>query len=924
MQNTSAAYKAAIIATDRTVAVRGTIQTADATIYNLTGEDIVSGTLSVSSMLFDSSGFAIGGAYASECRLSLYNDDGSWNAIPLDGATLRIESGILLPDDTIEYVLLGTFIIDQPGRPYRVLSIGAADRLILLDVPFVDVDITFPATNLQTIAAIAAHCGVTLSPAWLTALNIGYTVTERPTDDLSCRDVVGMIAAMAAGNARASREGLIDLVTLPDLSGTIAVEMPVGSRFEGFRQTTDPVSITGLNYADTAETVQLGTTEYALQLDHIPLLQANRDTVLSSIWTAVEGFTYTGFSCPYPGNPAIDPGDSVRHVTTDSRTIVSMITSHTFAHGRQSTMKADAVSRSEGSYRDANARRISSIASKVTALDTKVTNYQGMSAQISDLLSAGLGLYKTEQVQIDGSVIVIYHNKSTLAASDIQWKMSAGAFAVSHDYGATWAAGITAAGEMLVTVLTAIGVKADWIKVGGSGADGTIEIKDASNHVIATLGTDGVKLFDTAGNQIGGNALIGALQSFVSGALTDDPTNPAFWARIGQLVQGLYTYRGIFGYNKDFSSATPAFALTSGSNGSVSLLANKGKQLNIGDDLTDGSGYYGIHALKHPSADAGVLNLTTSGSGGNAGLTLNYSASRGFYVEMAIFNGGWKHLGIDAGGVYTSRGPVSSSEGSQNYLNGGVTVLSGVSLNNYKGVDFAGRRFFFHACTNTPSGISWGFLEVLYFEGTGFAPRGQGAQKVTIQRVTNYDGTLMAMRCYHDDDGTDYWDSWTIVSSSGGSSGGSDVLAESGLQSIIANSAAETTIFSGYTLPGGTIIANGSINLRVVFELRHDVVCTTSIRVKIGTTVITIPFPQGVADPIKAAMLDLVIANAASTSSQRYFWRITYQDGSGRVRIGSGATSINTTTDQSVEISVQHSVADAGCIYSQYHTRLSK
>lgn len=64
---------------------------------------------------------------------------------------------------------------------------------------------------------------------------------------------------------------------------------------------------------------------------------------------------------------------------------------------------------------------------------------------------------------------------------------------------------------------------------------------------------------------------------------------------------------------------------------------------------------------------------------------------------------------------------------------------------------------------NAPVGATFGFVECLYFIGTGFAPRAQGAQQVLLQRYTNFDGSGVWLRAYHNDDGTDYWDSWTKI-----------------------------------------------------------------------------------------------------------------------------------------------------------------
>lgn len=76
-----------------------------------------------------------------------------------------------------------------------------------------------------------------------------------------------------------------------------------------------------------------------------------------------------------------------------------------------------------------------------------------------------MGLYETKEEQPDGSIIYYQHDKPTLAESQTIWKNTAGAFLVSNDGGETWR-GMDAAGNALLTVLSVVGIKADWIIAG--------------------------------------------------------------------------------------------------------------------------------------------------------------------------------------------------------------------------------------------------------------------------------------------------------------------------------------------------------------------------------------------------------------------------------------------------------------------------
>jgi|GEM_PF-3482753 len=468
MQNTSAAYKMAITAKTRTIVVKGRIQTPAGAIYDLPPSDIVSGTLSIKSSIFDA-GAEIGNTIASDVSVSVHNDTGVWSDLVIAGSALWLWSGVVLPDDTTEYVLLGTFVVEKVSRPNRILSITAADRLVLLDVPFSSVEIAFStigATLQEILDAVCSHCSVPLlSASWTGKLNMTHAVLSRPADDLSCRDVVGMIAAISGSNVRMTRDGYLErLPLIPIVSADI--DLGTTDRFS-FEQTSGAVSLTGITYTDTDGTVySAGISGYTIALSSNPFILHSEQDLLDAIWAAIDGFSYAGFTLDYPGDPAIDVGDIILNTTRDDETVLSIVGTSTFTVGSTSTLSAPVISDTESGYLSGDAKRLSTIAAKAEQVKNDLSSYESKSAQIADLMTAGMGLYKYELQQEDGSVVIVYGNKSTLETSDIQWKMTAGAFSVSHDYGATWSAGITASGEMLVTVLTAVGVVANWIKTG--------------------------------------------------------------------------------------------------------------------------------------------------------------------------------------------------------------------------------------------------------------------------------------------------------------------------------------------------------------------------------------------------------------------------------------------------------------------------
>ena len=151
-------------------------------------------------------------------------------------------------------------------------------------------------------------------------------------------------------------------------------------------------------------------------------------------------------------------------------------------------------------------------------------------------MSQSLGLFKTEQVQEDGSIIYIMHNKADLNSSNIQWKMTANGMAVSNDYGKTWKAGVDSSGNAVFNVMSAIGINFDWahggtLTLGGeNNTNGKQYVKDANGKILITLDNKGITLAD--GVNISWNNI--SNQPSIPNK-TSDLTNDSNYATTGQI-----------------------------------------------------------------------------------------------------------------------------------------------------------------------------------------------------------------------------------------------------------------------------------------------------------------------------------------------------------------------------------------------------
>lgn len=120
----------------------------------------------------------------------------------------------------------------------------------------------------------------------------------------------------------------------------------------------------------------------------------------------------------------------------------------------------------------------------------KNTSRKAAEQQLASLLTRSFGVFKTEQLLGDGSTVYYLHDRPELSDSVNIWKLTGSAFAVSSDGGETWNAGVDAEGNVVLNILSAIGIDASWIKA-NTLKIGSWEINDGAIYKEHTNPTNG-------------------------------------------------------------------------------------------------------------------------------------------------------------------------------------------------------------------------------------------------------------------------------------------------------------------------------------------------------------------------------------------------------------------------------------------------
>ena len=120
---------------------------------------------------------------------------------------------------------------------------------------------------------------------------------------------------------------------------------------------------------------------------------------------------------------------------------------------------------------------------------------------LSQIITNSLGLFQTVETQPNGARKIYLHNEPTLAASQYQWTINSGGFAVSQDYGQTWSAGIDAQGNAVFNSLAANEINA--LTINGSTINGSVVVFDPEGKSVTASSSDigeGGVLFEGQGD----------------------------------------------------------------------------------------------------------------------------------------------------------------------------------------------------------------------------------------------------------------------------------------------------------------------------------------------------------------------------------------------------------------------------------------
>lgn len=503
--------------------------------------------------------FTIGALVAGKLKIKLNNIYEDYSKYDFDKASVTAYVSKSFSDGTSEKLKIGEYRVSETSYDGSLITLTCLDNINNFNREY-DSNLSYPTTAYEVVRDACIKCDVPFTMARFD--NSDYVINEIPSDNqrLTYGQAIAYILQLSGLWGKCGHDGEL-LIGWYDMSqfgsqnyngGTFSTKTTPysdgdsvdggnftdyssgdsvdGGTFTDARNyhniytqkdlnvATDDVVITGVKVIvtskeDKAKDVNAlaGKEGYVISISDNPFIPADKaQTVANYIFKKIGGMRFRPLDATLLSNPLIESGDVALVTDRKQNTYSCFISNRTFTVGSGTKISCDAENASRNSA-DKFSNETKAVVQARKVAQAQLSVYDKQMQLLTQLMSQSLGLFKTEQVQEDGSIIYIMHNKADLNSSNIQWKMTANGMAVSNDYGKTWKAGIDKDGNAIFNIMSVIGINFDWahggtLTLGGeNNVNGKQYVKDANGKTLVTLDNKGITLDDAVSISLNGN-----------------------------------------------------------------------------------------------------------------------------------------------------------------------------------------------------------------------------------------------------------------------------------------------------------------------------------------------------------------------------------------------------------------------------------
>ena len=507
MINVSNEYKN-IIQDSREFKTKVKVTLVNGTILNFDNDSIMSGGLKINDATSGESSLSIGSAIINSTTIKLNNFNGQLDYYDFINATVVVEVGLQL-STRVEYLKKGTYTVDDANSIGGIVILDCLDNMYKFDTPFSGVNISFPCTASQLLRAVCLYCQVSLQT--VSFINSNHVIDRKPNDEATtCREIISYIAQLSGNFARININGSLELKWY-DMSafeqsdnlegGVFDNDTPysTGDHVDGgdftfsetehydggtFKQMdkyhhiyalnqstvgTDDVVITGIQVENTSSeseySVLFGSQGYVLSISNNPLIQSKTDatTIANTIGAKIVGMRFRTFSADTISDPSIEAGDPCYISVRTSRgyyTHQSFVTSLSYTVSEKQNIKcgAETPSSKQSVRFDASTKTIVEARKQV---EQEITTYDLRVKEMTDLITNGFGLFKTEVIDDNGGIIYYMHDQPTIEESEYRWYMTTGGIISQKKVNGEWqtTSGVDKNGNALYNIISTLNLE---------------------------------------------------------------------------------------------------------------------------------------------------------------------------------------------------------------------------------------------------------------------------------------------------------------------------------------------------------------------------------------------------------------------------------------------------------------------------------
>ena len=488
-------------------------------------------------------------SYAAPESVSTLLDE-SYNPI-LDSTGDPIIATQAATKDIIETIDKGVYTVTTPEQYSDIINVTALDDMYKANKTYTS-GLKLPQSLINLVRDACKTVGIGMN----LTMDHGDIIIRSVPDSMTFRQLFGYAAMVESANARIDYSGNLQFVkwdfgkmesdnaatvdadgfihfgdaspsidtdgfvSLPgwtiNAEGFLALTSGPGSDVQRLMAyanppalSSDDIVITGIKVtngqsnddANTDYSGMYGEEGYVLELENELIDTDQLQTVANIVGEQIVGARFRNLEGDLIYNPLVEFGDMVYTYDRLENKYLTPLTDVSGNVGGLTTVKTQADDPIRGSS-DFYGNSTKAIVAARQMVQKEKSAREEAIQRLAETLNSSSGLYMTQEPQQDGSIVYYMHNKATIAESNIIWKLTAEAFAVSIDGGKTYPYGFAVTGELITRLLYAEGINADYINAG------TLIVRDKSGNAIfeADMDTGSVTL-DGSYVTIGGKPL---------------------------------------------------------------------------------------------------------------------------------------------------------------------------------------------------------------------------------------------------------------------------------------------------------------------------------------------------------------------------------------------------------------------------------